>query len=69
MGRSRVVVSTSLVVSYLLDREASLSGAPTPSSQCAPVAGGFILHLYLHSCNLKAAKDLLKKYREKSSKK
>ena len=32
IGRSRVVVSISLVLSYLLDREPSLSGAPTPSS-------------------------------------
>jgi hypothetical protein len=28
-GRNMVVVSTSLVVSYLLDREPSLSGAPS----------------------------------------
>ncbi len=36
-------LSISPVLSYLLDREPSLSGAPPPIGCCAPVAGGFFL--------------------------
>ena len=69
ISRTRVVVSTSLVLSYLLDRERFPVCYPTPQQpQSAPVAGDFFCCIFpSHSCNLNPAQQLLKKYKEETS--